>query len=413
MRRFIPRWLRGRPIARGVLLGCVAGLGGCLYVGGVNHPPEGTVELVNSTVLPVKGATQTLKAIATDPDDDSLQYVWRVQVLAQEDGRTYRLTKAAAPDNYKLASDAGDEAKVATTEIATFQLPLRGTYTATVTISDSLGAQSQASKTFEVKNQAPVVPEIRIDKDDRATSDRVPDLDGSWPLHAHYKAMIPTQDINDKLIAYDPEGDLSCAQSDAVRWDVKIEPQKAGTLAYADVIYCTSPKDDPLFSQLYFRYQPSTPAEPKADLVVTATITDSFGLSTTVSSRRAVVANRRPCIMATLPSTDLPQVIVLHDEGKLFWATEVSEDVNDGLTYTWLVRDEGAASFSTIPGQGEAAFTMPADFRALGQKIQLRLMVSETGAPAPSCTESTPFCQAESPLPDGCYQWITWTVVFE
>jgi hypothetical protein len=403
-----------------LLLCCVsAWLGGCVYVGGVNQAPDGVVEVVPDVKhpgqLPGKGEQVTLQATATDPDGDPLQYAWRVQVLALEDGRSYRIVKAGPPDNYELASvDAGDGPVVGTTDHLTFQLPLRGSYTATVTVSDALGAQRRLTHGFAIENRAPVIPAIAITRDERATSDRVPDVSGLWPVHAHYQAWIPTLDdqLPPKLVAYDPEGDLSCAQADAVRWEVRIEPPGAGALDYAEPFYCPSPQDSVLFSRLYFRFLPVVPPIPVAALVVTAKVTDSFGASTTVTKRQLVVPNRPPCIVATLPPFDLPQVIVLHDEGKRFEASEVSEDVNDGLSYTWLVRDEGEPAFSEISGQKGAVFVMPADFRTLGQKTELRAMVRETAAEALACAESTPLCQPPS-APNGCYQWITWTVVFQ
>jgi hypothetical protein len=168
-----------------------------------------------------------------------------------------------------------------------------------------------------------------------------------------------------------------------------------------------------LSSGFYFRFLPST--QQNVALTVTARVPDRFGAVGTASEVISLSPNRPPCIEATDPSFADPTAIVLHTEERRFQATSVSEDVLEGLTYTWQVQDDGQTGFSTLAGQAGQSLELPSGFRPPGSTIYLRLIVEESGGAAPSCKPEDRTCPLDGnpALPKGCYQWVTWKVVFQ
>jgi hypothetical protein len=353
----------------------------------------------------------------TDPDGDELRHAWYVQVVALEDGKTYRLTQATGPNNAEEVVPGQAPISLGSAPTVRFNLPLRGTYTIEVEVKDTYGATRRLERELEVSNQAPTLGQLYIERDPRAVGDRVPDYDQLNPIHAHYYARLQRFAQQPPLstpspVAYDPEGDLSCDHP--VIWEWSVAPADAGTMEYAvtELATCNPvTPDDVLGSQFFFRLLPSK--QQNATVKVTARVPDRFGAVATVSQEIALRPNRPPCIEATQPSFANPQVVVLQTEGRRFEATSVSEDVPESLKYTWLVRDKDDAAFSTLPGQSGQAYQLPAGFRTPGAEIELRLIVEESGGQAPSCALDAGTCASSPSLPGSCYQWVTWKVVFQ
>ena len=91
----------------------------------------------------------------------------------------------------------------------------------------------------------------------------------------------------------------------------------------------------------------------------------------------------------------------------------MSDDVPQLMEFTWSVKDEGAASFSTlaqkVSSSLSSSYTLPAWFRSPGQKLELRVSVREVGGPEPDCNAEDPLCPSTE-LGEECSRWVTWSV---
>jgi len=94
----------------------------------------------------------------------------------------------------------------------------------------------------------------------------------------------------------------------------------------------------------------------------------------------------------------------------------VSDDVLEGVTYVWSMSEGESQPFVPLAGEVGPSLSIPPWFLAPGETVRIRAAVQELGGEAPSCSESVSRCTPNSTtkkvVPEGCYQWVTWTVQF-
>ena len=383
-------------------------LGGCFYLGDPNHAPEGAIEIEQSSARLVQQGSVTLIARASDADEHDLSYEWKVRVKRLIDGGTCYLSHRIGPENC-----TSEQPKVAWSgegaagrQMALNQLPYRGTYTAELRISDEKGAERRVSQTFQVKNEAPKI-KLLLDVDpDYSGQDRVPDIGGSRPAHAHYMVRVSEKDL------VDLEQDLQCGKKGTIVWTV--EHPGGPKLEYQNTLPCQGKQ---VLDRYRFRFVADTVTTPFV-VTIKASVDDGYGGKTEATLPVTLSPNRPPCIHGASPlgldklgATPTPQVWVNHELGHEFMVPFVNDDVLDGLTFIWQVNDDGKV-FRVIPGETRSSYEMPAWFGAPGESILLRVVVLDAGAAAPTCNKAELLCASHSPLPARCYQWVTWKVKF-
>jgi hypothetical protein len=380
---------------------------GCLYVDGKNHAPSAAIELPAAKLR--RCDPIMLRAQASDPDQDTLSYSWRVRVASTDDeGGEWDLVDPSGSsvcDSTRAGpalQRAADRPPVAGQSefLSIPQLPLRGSYSVELEVRDGFRAARTVAATFVVENQPPVF-ELRLDRDPTATEDKVPDATGGFPAHAHYLVWVN---------GTDHENDLRCGGRSSVSW--KLVAPDESSAEYVLPRPCVSGKQP----ELRVRLSPHK-VSAGTTLRVQATVADGFGGSKTSVGELELAPNRPPCLEATQPPFDLPKVLVAHQEGRRFDVSLVNDDVPASVSFSWLVREEGAASWSKLGGLGGPVLDLPPWFRAPGKKLELRAIAEEADVPAARCAESEALCppagQAKTEaVPAGCYRWVTWKLEF-
>jgi hypothetical protein len=400
------------------LLLLVGGLAACLYVGGINHEPEGEIQLGTSLLQYGEHGEAVLFASASDPDEDPLTYAWRVKVTdLKKDVHALNNAKArfdlVRGDNLEALS-TGMPPVIGTEEKLTLKgLPAIGTYEVTLTITDEQGAQRLATRIFKVDNLPPKVT-LLITADPDFTKQKVPDSEYAdkklrYPGHAHYMVRVVEDPINN------PEGDLTCGSKASISYSV--EPSFKAKMASWTTKPCQGKE---WLDRLSFRLQDDAITAASTKLTVKAVIKDGIGGTSTAVQSIELQPNRPPCILATNPdflavgASEQAVVSVLADEPRSFAVTTPSEDVNTGLRYSWWVKDASGGTFEPIlEGAAGGELSLPAWFRLPGESVELRVIVQEAKGAAPTCPAQMALClPGGEELPDKCYRWVTWKVKF-
>lgn len=409
----------------GLLVATMA-LSGCIYVSGINHGPEATLELDQASSQLELAGRAVLKATTADEDGDELLLSWRIKVVAQRNGKTYFFDQlpvagkdqqqdlaAAEQDNTGVLSRKAADADIRTArdvfsgeKLVLAPLPERGTYTVHLTVRDSGNAVRELTRTFVVANQAPSGVTIHLEVDpDHAHDDRVPDFvaagESRYPVHAHYQLRVS---------ATDHEGDLRCGGAGTVTWT--LTGLQGAKLDYWTPRACQGKQ---LLGRLRFRLKPQ-PVTMPIKLSVEAEVSDGKPGTKPVVKRAdfSLVPNRPPCIGGSSPSLQTRQVGVPFHQGWSFRVTNPSDDVGplDQLSYSWQVRRGGSGPFvDLVAGVNGATYTMPGWYGTPGEQLELRVVVQEPGGALPQCAAGDPLCGGPA-LPDKCYRWVTWKVRF-
>jgi hypothetical protein len=371
-----------------VFLGLLSLEGGCIYVGGRNHAPEGEVSVQEGSAQLWKGGGLTLDALIADPDDDALSYDWSVHLDSTEDGHRYSLNSPKGPDNL----DASSARIIATGPRLTLSdLPHRGSYEVELVARDPLGAETRHVYSFVLENEAPTIRRIRFSPDETI-----------HPVHATYQAWLASEDVDDR------ESDLTCGGKGQVSWEI-VNPDPS-TVLYQHTIPCKNSEIQD--GRFLFRLNAALLGE-KTELNLRVTVQDGYGGTGRREERLELTPNRPPCLMLPQAEEVLSGMIpVIYDDPQhcTFDAGRVDDDVSEGVIYTWLVRDEGSVHFSPLSTVQGPLFSMPSWFRPPGQKFQLRVAVQDLYSPFPSCDEDDLTCREGDGLAANCYQWITWFV---
>lgn len=391
-------------------------MGGCLYIGGINHEPTGEIQIEQSSARLELGGSVTLKASSEDPDGDQLSYGWSVS-LTDLDGKTFELTKLTGSSNVREIA-AGAQPGVMWTEkdLTLTNLPKRGKYDVLLTIRDEHGALRTAQTSFEVKNQPPDMIQVKLEVDpDYRETDKVPDIGFSTgkdrhPGHAHYLAWLLE---DDKSINY-LENDLQCGGKATVKWSFK--GVDSAQLEYQQAEPCEGKEQ---LDRLRFRLKQGALTKPTT-ITIAAQVDDGYlGGKATVSRAIELVPNRPPCILGTDPaflaqssSGEANKVVVYAHRTATFEVTSFSEDVVEGLLYSWWIKESGGDFELLSEGVAGRILTMPEWFRVPGEELELRVGIQEVDGPAPACSPQTQLCRSHGELPESCYQWVTWRVKF-
>ena len=380
-------------------------LGGCFYLGDRNHAPEGKIELQQSSARLVLKGSVTLIARATDPDEHDLSYQWKVKVKRLIDGGTCYLSDRIGPDNCKGVQPriAWSAEGAAGSQLALNNLPFRGQYTVELRVSDELGAERLVSQTFEVSNEAPKL-KLLLDVDpDFSGMDRVPDINGSRPAHAHYMVRVSEKDL------VDLEQDLLCGKKAKILWTV--EYPTGPKMEYQNTKPCQGKQ---VLDRYRFRFAADSVSAPFT-VTIKAEVDDGYQGKAEATLKVTLSPDRPPCILGvedlTWDELKKAEVPVRHDKGLEFQAPFVSDDVAESLTFVWLAST--GKDFQVISGRTVSSYTIPPWFGAPGEVIRLRVVVLDAGTTYPSCKDSEILCASHKPLPTNCYQWVTWKVKFK
>lgn len=393
-------------------------LGGCLYLGGINHAPEGEIQVDNPD--PKTGEEVTLFADISDQDGDEVRYEWRVEVLTVDQQKIVMtldrseetaVGPTTAPEGYLVA-------KAEDLSIIGIPVLYRGHYQVTLRAVDGLGADRIIQTSFEAKNQPPEKLEIVLDVDPEFKFfDHWPDTgftggEERLPVHTHFMAWLQ----KDPAEKNDHEGDLECGKRATVSWTLE-SPDRSLLEYWDDEVPC---KENELAGKLRFRLDADS-VDASVQVSIKADVDDGYGGKATATKTIDLVANRPACIVMGPDGTGTTppvrggelRVPVLASEGYLFEVSWPDDDVNEGYTYTWLVRDPGRQFEPVQQGIEEAAFQMAPWFRMPGQEVELRVVIQDGYGEFPACDPEAVLCQEPGvDLPVECYQWATWRVEF-
>lgn len=396
------------------------GLSGCLYIGGINHPPEGEVVVVSST--PAKqGDWVELSAAVSDPDGDGVHYAWTVDVT---DKKTNSLIETFGLDDDAVDGGSSGEHRIqpvgeglARVKVSGFT---RGNYTVRLTATDDRGAFRELTGGFAVENQPPVIKLVLDIEDVYKTTDHFPDTgfkDGKIrnPAHGHYVLYL-----ND-LESTDHEGDLACGGGGTITYTL-VKPS-TDLLDYWDTVAC---KQGGKLDRLRFRFDPAKVTQAET-VEIDVTVDDGHGGVVSETTSLDVVPNRPACIPRgeyddgtappVPPTTGGLKVPVIAAQGLSLEVRFVSDDVDEGHIFSWYVRDAQTSSFELLQRGSSPALKLDPWFRMPGQEVQLRAVVADPqlGSALPSCAPDTPLCPTSSavlPDEDDCYQWVSWNLTF-
>jgi len=385
---------------------------GCLYIGGINHAPEGEVQVESTSVM--QGDWVLINANVSDPDGDELMYEWRVIVTPM-----FGTPHVETLDQQASSGVAIQPAGEGLSRIR-LQAVERGSYEVELKVLDERHAFRELTATFDVGNQPPSISLLLDLEPPYKVTDRFPDTGFADdkvrnPAHAHYLLRLK------EGASTDHEQDLSCDnERAAIKYEL-LQPAQA-LFDYLEPTKCTTGE---LLGRLRFRLDPTQVKAPST-VKIRVSVDDGYGGSDQQTVTLDVVPNRPACIVGGIngdgTSPPVPatsgaglKVPVVASEGLRFEVIWPDDDVNEGNRYRWLVRDQGATGFEAVEQDVSGGrFQMPPWFRMPGQEIDLRVVISDqVGQGLPGCSDDTVLCQdAAADLPSDCYQWVTWRVTF-
>ena len=356
-------------------------LTGCFYTDPINQRPSADIQQ-ESSVAPFRGDFVDLTAVATDPENQEVDFSWRV----------YACKDATSPGS----CDAVPFLTGLLTDF-TFQIPVMRvdqpmaveSLLVIMEATDELGAVAKP-------DQQLVIP----------VGDHPPGLMLSSSSRYSYVDGTP---IN----VFAQYGDLDDgAASTTIAWSV-FTPMQSDTFVLADP---TSPVvQDPTSPDL-LAGKVLTPTG-AGDWSVQVIATDPLGATTTQNLPITVTTDQPPCLEQWQPIAPLDGTSVLPiTEPTLFQIPVVVDDLDvypplgDPIlgvaTFAWSILPPGATVRQPLANTGNSVDFDPAAYRP-GDIVELRVDVSDR-VPRPTCTDSDLTCApVTSP---SCYQRMTWRV---
>lgn len=367
-----------------VLLAALAGVSGCLYLDGINEPPDVSVRLVTDTEFVYIGERVWVDGRDTvDPDGDTLTYLFTIEHSGSADNPEYELCPVYM-EPWEICFIPG--AKVE--------------YTVTLRVTDEQGAVSVGDPVHVTVNNRPPVADCRIDTFAKPNNHFIVgreiwmtgvdsyDEDDGDVLYFHWEERLrPSSSVTADFVmqSSDVTGEPTDDEEAAVR--MLVVPDVAGTyevgLWVADWPGATEvSQSTSSMCQLHFEVDP----------------------------------DESPCIASTSPDFATGTLVFDRFDVRRLEVTQVIDDLDpfpgggDGEThFQWLVEDAPGAGFVEIPGYGFPYLNIDGTEFALNQRIRVRVVAQDR---ATHDLSSCPVDLATCALGAGCFQWITWDIEF-
>lgn len=360
----------------------------CLYLGGVNHAPEGELGLITPLDAVARGQWVQLAVKSRDPDGERLERAWTVS-LQQEGGAA----RCALQNVDGLCTD--DAAVVLSREdTLRFFLPLdfAGSYRAEVrcTLTDPQGASYVAEHSLLVTNG---VPEVRV----IVTNGDEP----SAGFARHETLRLSVAGSGDEA------GDLTCGSGATVSW-ARLGPAE-DLIELWKVIPC---RGEEILDKLLVRL---APGQSREGLRIRATVKDKWGAEQSTELDVSVAATQPPCVTAMRPAaaagTDAIGAVVMDGTPLMLSVVDTAPLSSQQLGFRWSSASALDGSYVDLARQPGAHLSLDTVAMAPGERRFYRVRVEGgVGVAAPRCGRGEALC-AEAELPKGCYRWVTWEVV--
>lgn len=361
-------------------LTALVALSGCLYLDGINEPPEVSMQLQTDQALIYVGEQVWVDARDTrDPDGDDMLFEFNIEHGGSPDSPQATICSVSMQP-WELCFIPG--AKVA--------------YTVTLRVTDSHGAVS-VSEPLEVhpNNRAPQA-ECRIDTYAKPNGHHI----------VGREIWMTGVDSSDP----DP-GDIKY-----YHWEERSRPSASVT---ADFVFQPSELSGAPTtldaSAVRLLVIPDVPGSYEVGLRV-ADDPDGVGMSDLCQLPFEVDPDGEPCIESMSPNYATGTLVFDLFDLRRLEVTQVTDDLdpfpgaaNGETDFLWLIEESPGAGFVEIPGYGFPYLDVDGTQFALNQRIRVRVVALDRATHDLSpCPVELSTCA----LSAGCFQWITWDIEF-
>ncbi len=366
-----------------ILLAALVGLSGCLYLDGINEPPEVSLVLVtDETVIYIGERVWVDGRDTVDPDGDALTYQFTIEHGGSADDPMPQ-TCGAFMEPWELCFIPG--AKV--------------DYTVTLRVTDEHGAVSVGEPISVHPNNRLPVADCRIDTFAKPNNHFIVgrevwmtgvesfDQDAGDVLYFHWEERLrPTNSQTAQFVMQtsDLTGEPTTDWGEAVR--LLVIPDVPGSyevgLHVTDDPEATDASDMSSLCQLFFEVDP----------------------------------DEEPCIVSTSPDFATGTLVFDRFDVRRLEVTQVTDDLDPfpgsaagEIDFLWQMEHTPGAGFVEIPGYGFSYLDIDGGDFALNQRIRVRVVALDRAAHDLS---GCPVNLATCALGAGCFQWITWEIEF-
>jgi len=367
-----------------VLLAAFAGVTGCLYLDGINEPPEVSVHLRTAAEQVFIGERVWVDGRDTvDPDGDELSYQFIIEHSGSADNPEFDLCSAYM-EPWEVCFIPG--AKVE--------------YTVTLRVTDEHGAVSVGDPVHVTANNRPPVADCRFDTFPKPNN--------------HF--ILGREIWMTGVDSSDPDvGDVKY-----YHWEERSRPSNSVT---ADFVFQTSDASREATSEdeaaVRLLVIPDVAGSYEVGLWV-ADDPDAMEMSVATSAlcqlHFEVDPDEAPCLASTSPDFATGTLVFDRFDVRRLEVTQVTDDLDpfpggqEGETdFVWQVEAAPGAGFSEVPGYGFPYFDIDGAEFALNQRIRVRVLALDR---ATHDLSSCPVELATCALGAGCFQWITWDIEF-
>jgi hypothetical protein len=390
---------------------------GCLYVGEVNRAPSASLTIVDPPKTLIKGATLTLMASMSDPEDGgNLPPVWAVSSAdgAQPDGCDFRL----APFPYDHSGNARAEVTFYRT----------GNWIISFQTFDHFRAPSNTSTVMvQVVDAPPTFSKSDLSAKE-AKDVQCNTYTAGQPLTLFYDGTVEDPDA-DVL----PAGS-GCAvnvynESFRYRWEIVGLPGTSHAVL--------GPKPSKNSMHLGDADCPATPA-PGLDKVFVpgpddyplavcvypdeggATVPEMYQVALYVSDGTTEIrtnvfdapvrADLPPCLTGAAPTPG--SYVVDRMELQRFTVTGAIDDLDPfasaGLSYQWSLWREQDPAWRVVPDWTLPTYELDISGFTVGEKIRVRVQPADRNGVRTTCDVDQSSCTIDSCLTQTCNGWMTW-----